>query len=819
MINAVICHPEVILMKRLILPFLSTVLMMALAISSQAQRIDSMINVYGERFPQEKVHVHFDKGVYNPGETIWFKAYIQAGFLPSNISKNFYAELIDPATGKLLQRKVLPVYESSTASHFELPENFNIQEVVFRAYTNWMMNFDSAFLYTKTLRIVTKNDAAASAATPAPPVLKFFPEGGDMIAGISTNIAFKGTDSRGFPIKVKGVVKDGKGATVANFTSAHDGMGKFELEPVAGNTYTAEWKDEKGASYKAELPGMKNSGAILQINGTGPRRSFVVKRSMDAGPELKKVFIVANIYQQVVYKATVDLSSNFMTSGLIPTDNLPSGILQVTLFDGNWKALAERITFVNNNDYLFLPDLIDAGKNLSKRGKNVITIDVPDTLRSNLSVSVTDAAVSDDGKEDIFSRFLLTDELRGFIFQPSYYFSSTADSVQEHMELVMLTHGWRRFNWDDLAAGKTPTIKYPIENYLSLKGELVGLNPSQIPQGTSLNIFMEARDSSRQLFMMPVDNKGRFEEQGLVFFDTVKLYYSFNKNQKLTETAVVNFSNGSMRSPSLVTFNPLWRIYNPLDTQALNRSRYIAREAERLRPEIAKRVKTLESVTVTGRQKSKTQILDSKYTSGLFSGGDAYSFDMIDDPFAMSARDIFTFLQGRVPGLQITGAGGPDGANLQWRGQTPTLFLNEMQVDASMLANTPVADVAYVKVFRPPFFGAFGGGAGGAIAVYTKKGGEGRTASNVPGGMEKNKMVGYAAVKEFYSPDYSKESALYDVLDVRTTLFWAPYLLTDKMNKKATFTFYNNDISKKLKVIVEGMNEEGRMTRIEKILE
>ena len=818
MINAVICCLEVILMKRLILPYLAILLLMVCAIPSFAQKVDSMINVYGEQFPQEKIYVHFDKGVYNPGETIWFKAYIQAGFLPSNISRNFYAELIDPATGKLLQRKVVPVFESSTASHFDLPLNLDIPEVVFRAYTNWMLNFDSSFLYTKTLRVVTKSDAGM-AQVAAPPILKFFPEGGDLVAGLATNVAFKGTDSRGFPIKVQGVVKDAKGATVASFKSIHNGMGKFELEPAAGATYTAEWKDEKGVSYKAELPAVKNSGAVLQINGTGPRRSFVVKRSMDAGPEMNKVFIVANIYSQVVYKATVDLSTNFMTSGMIPTDNLPSGILQVTLFNSNWQAVAERITFVNNNDYLFLADIIDLGKNLGKRGKNIISVEVPDTLRSNLSVSVTDLAVSDEGKEDIFSRFMLTDELKGFIYQPAYYFSSTADSVQQHLELVMLTHGWRRFKWEDLAAGKVPQIKYPIENYLSLKGELAGLNPSQIPQGTLLNLFMEAKDSSRQLFMLPVDNKGRFEEKGLVFFDTVKLYYSFNKNQKLTESAVVNFNNGSMPSPKLVTFNPLWRIYNPLDSNAVKRSRYIASEAERLRPEIAKRVKTLEAVTVTARQKSKSQLMDDRYTSGMFSGGDAYSFDMVDDPFAMSARDVFTFLQGRVPGLQITGAGGPDGPGLTWRGQTPTLFLNEMQVDANMLSGTPVADIAYVKVFRPPFFGAFGGGAGGAIAVYTKKGGEGRSNANVPGGMERRTMVGYSAPKEFYAPDYSKESALYDVLDVRTTLYWAPYLLTDKSNRKVTFTFYNNDISKKLKVIVEGMNEEGRMTRIEKILE
>ena len=60
---------------------------------------------------------------------------------------------------------------------------------------------------------------------------------------------------------------------------------------------------------------------------------------------------------------------------------------------------------------------------------------------------------------------------------------------------------------------------------------------------------------------------------------------------------------------------------------------------------------------------------------------------------------------------------------------------------------------------------------------------------------------------------------MYDVPDVRTTLYWAPYILTDKANHKASFTFYNNDISKKYKIVLEGFNEEGRMTRVEKIVQ
>lgn len=784
------------------------------------ERIDSMINVYGENYPQEKVHIHFDKAVYNPGETIWFKAYLFSGFLPSGISKNFYAELIDPASGRILQRKTLPVFEATTAGYFDLPPSFNLSEVVFRAYTTWMMNFDSSFLYTKTITIVNSKMAAASQAPAAKTIsLNFFPEGGDLVAGLATAVAFKATDGQGYPEKIMGVIKDNKGVKVADFSSVHDGMGRFDLEPAAGVSYTAEWTDARGGTGKTDLPAVKDKGGVLQLMGFGDKKSFIVKRSVEAPPELTKLYVVAHMHQQVVYKATIDLSNNFMTSGVIPVGNLPSGILQVTLFDGNWKPLAERITFIHNDDFVFTPNVITLGKNLNRRAKNIITVEIPDTLRANLSIAITDAGVGEDGHESIMSRILLTSDLKGYVHNPAYYLSSSSDSVQQHLDLVMLTHGWRRFKWEDLAEGKLPRIKYPLENYLALKGELLGLQPSQIPQNTAVNVFMEAKDSSRQLFSLPIDRNGKFGEDGLIFFDTVKLFYQFNKNQTLTSRAVVNFNNGSLRVPSLVNFNPAWKIYNPLDSAAINRSRFIASEGDRLRPEIERKAKMLEAVTVTARQKSKTQVLDEKYASGLFAGGDAYSFDFSDDPFAMGARDIFTFLQGRVPGLQINQSGGMNGPTLSWRQGTPTLYLDEMQVDASMLQGISVSDVAYVKAFRPPFFGAPGGGSGGAIAVYTKKGGDvGKSNSPIPGGLEKNRLAGYAAPREFFSPDYS-EPSLNDVEDVRTTLYWAPYLLLDKSTRKSTIIFYNNDVSKKLKLVLEGYNEEGRMTRVEKILE
>jgi hypothetical protein len=787
--------------------------------TSYAQKIDSMINVYGERYPQEKVHIHFDKPVYNPGETIWFKAYLFSGLLPSGISKNFYTELIDPATGKVLQRKVTPIFEASTAGSFDLPLTLANTSLIFKAYTTWMLNFDTAFVYSKNIRVVNKNTKADKAIPDNKTSLTFFPEGGDMITGLSNPIAFKANDIYGFPVNVTGTVKSNKGAVVASFNSPHDGMGKFELEPAANTTYYAEWKDEKGKTYKTDLPAARSAGALLQVISTEKMLSFIIKRSAESGPELQKLYVVANMYQQVIYKAAINLSSNFMTSGTIPINELPSGIVEVTLFNANWQPLAERIVFVNKDDYTFDAVINPVSKSVARRGKNVVIVEVPDTLRTNLSISITDAAMADRGEDNIISHLLLAGDLRGYINEPSYYFNVVDDSTRYYLDLVMMTHGWRRFKWDDLAAGKVPQIKFPRDNYLSLSGEVMGVSASQLPPGSMLNIMTLGKDSSKQMFFLPVDSKGKFAEEGLVFFDTVKVFYQFNKNKSLTDRAVVNFSNGTWKGPYTLPLDSAWRIPVPLDTSMLNRSRFLAGEADRIRPEMEKKVKMLEAVTVKAKQKSTKEVMDEKYARGLFSGGDAISFDMVNDPFAASSLNIFQFLQGRVPGLQVN-MGGANGPTLTWRQSNTSLFLDEMPVDPNTIQNIPVQDIAYVKAFRPPFFGASGGGSGGAIAIYTRKGNDAaKNNAAVPGGMEKNNLAGYASLKQFYAPDYTKESDFQEIPDVRTTLYWSPYILMDKSSHRTTITFYNNDVTKRIKIVMEGMNEEGRLARVEKLIE
>ena len=141
--------------------------------------------------------------------------------------------------------------------------------------------------------------------------------------------------------------------------------------------------------------------------------------------------------------------------------------------------------------------------------------------------------------------------------------------------------------------------------------------------------------------------------------------------------------------------------------------------------------------------------------------------------------------------------------------------MNEVNSELSAVQNINMNDVALIKVYRPPFFGAMGGGTGGAIAIYTKKGS--RDNSQVKG-LPFTLIHGYSSIKQFYMPDYETEPEP-NLKDYRTTLYWNPFLIFDKSRRRITLPFFNSDNCKKLRITIEGINEAGMLTREERIIE
>jgi len=122
----------------------------------------------------------------------------------------------------------------------------------------------------------------------------------------------------------------------------------------------------------------------------------------------------------------------------------------------------------------------------------------------------------------------------------------------------------------------------------------------------------------------------------------------------------------------------------------------------------------------TSRVKSPKELLNDRYTSGLFKNAEGTIFDIENETLG-AYINILDWLEGRVAGLQVFVSG--SGVRVPViRGSVATIFVDEMRMDALFLNALPVNDIAMIKVIKGPFAGAVGNGGGGTIAIYTIRG-------------------------------------------------------------------------------------------------
>jgi len=64
-------------------------------------------------------------------------------------------------------------------------------------------------------------------------------------------------------------------------------------------------------------------------------------------------------------------------------------------------------------------------------------------------------------------------------------------------------------------------------------------------------------------------------------------------------------------------------------------------------------------------------------------------------------------------------------------------------------------------------------------------------------------------------PEKKKKS----VRDIRKTLYWNPSVQLDKDVNQFVVRFSNNDVTKRFRIIAEGLTKEGDLIRLEKLIE
>lgn len=647
--------------------------------------------------------------------------------------------------------------------------------------------------------------------------IQFFPESGHLLAGHLTKVAFKALQPEGLGVGVAGYLEDDQGVRIAEFEAVYGGMGYFSFIPQGGSTYTAKLTYADGSEAEQALPQVQASGYALAVNNELEKQVFVQAFASDDLVKGQQVTILLQRNGMVFYASKGKLAKNELVFS-IPREHLPVGVVQITLLSPEMKPLAERAIF-NTNEASILPISMNTDQKVyGQRQKASVQITAgheADSSRiATLSASVVDLAKvpidSTTREGNIYASLLLSADIKGYVETPEYYFESkdttkVADLTRRRqLDNVMLTQGWSRINWNDLMAGKTPSVTHSPEQDLRISGVVTKRgSKTPVPNAT---VTILSTSNIAAIVDTVSDEQGRFAFDRLLFFDDTKFVVQArdergrkNVDIQLDESPRQQITRNRNTPDATVDVNQSISTYlKNTQAQFQEMEKYGLKEKSIL----------LQEVKVT-REAAKNKV---KHSSNLNGAGNADQVLTAED-LSMGCSTLDMCLQGRLVGV-IFRNGIP--YSTRSTNQPMQIVMDGMFMEGDALAMINPVDVETIEVLRgignTAIYGMRGGG--GLIIITTKRGDSGGYNRDLyTPGIVTYSPQGYYEVREFYVPDYSTPiDSLAGMRDLRTTIHWSPNVITDESGH-TSFEFYTADSPGTYRIVVEGLDIKGRVGR------
>jgi len=777
--------------------------------------------------PLEKAYAQIDKNWYFPGETVWFKSYITVDNQLSTLSKVLYVDIVNEQDSVVV-KTMWKIKQNTSNGNIYLPESLTAGNYKLRAYTMWMLNTPNV-VDEKIIRIVApmvNNEAEKSNLLQQQYSVGFYPESGYLLAGVASKLAFKIENANHLPItggKVE--ITDSKGKIVANAMPFKDGMGSFTFSPESNEKYTAFYT-LNGAKYACTFPEVKTQGVQLEITAQNSARVFFnIKRTDSVTDVMKEMVMIVHMNGIPYYVDKLSLQDDTQIGGAILKKNMPNGILSITIFSKNMTPLAERLVYINK--YTQVPIALETiEKSMLAKGLHKYQISLPnDSANISVAVVANDSISNSYTNHNIVSYLLLGSEVKGYVHNPYSYFISQDSSTVTALDLLMLTQGWRRFDWNNILQKKLPDVNYFIETGISVSGIVKAEKRkySFVNDG-KIDLIIKTEDSTTVYATAELGADGKYFFNNLDFRKSAKLFTQGVENNKKTSSAFTEMYPSYIDALNKALFEKTG-IKN-YDTTSKLPTAIVKLMDAYYDADTMRRGNILGNVTVRTKTKSLEQKVTDEYAAEQYRNSEyTYVLDSLTG-FA----SVWQFVQGQVPGLVVSGdlftnpivnfnrysGSTTDPANVSqtmWEemnngSSSIAFYLNEIPVPMQAITDLSPKDIALIKVNR--MGSAVTNAPAGSMFVYTRK------SYNSNKGFQKATITGYNTATQYYHPLYNTETSKVRP-DKRSSIYW-----NEKVkfaNKQATISFYNNDIATKLKIIIEGLDKNGYPIYLEKIIE
>ena len=635
--------------------------------------------------------------------------------------------------------------------------------------------------------------------------VQYFPEGGQIVGNEVNRIAFKTLNPKGLGIKAQITIVTPNGETAATLETNELGMGSVSSYFATGKKFKIVTKFEDGTEQTMDMSDIPTSSISIALNNTNPDKFFVQANISEDRINSEEIYLAVQHLGTIFYmsKNKANKTNVLFT---VPKENLPTGVLTVSLLNKDFLPISERPMFNYSASSLMQNEIKLDKQSYGLREKVNTEIEVGnpgDSLRyAAMSASVVNMKnYKDDvpNSVSILSSLYLNADIKGFIEKPSFYFNEDGTIKATDLDNLLLTQGWRKINLNKLDSIDASTPKYPAEKGLTISGNInkVGRKtgiPNSKVQLISTNNFMDFIDTV-------TNSEGHFSFDNLLFPDSVKFLISA-RNQKGKN--FVDIIEDKPVRPEINFDKSAPLILN--DINKLNEDQLLANKKfydQLERKGIMDKVFQIEEVTVRA-QRPKA----SERSSNLNGPGNADQIITAEELSTCATLEMC--LNGRLMGVFFQ-----NGVPMNTRGNVPMqVVIDGMYVESDMLSMINPQDVQSVEVLRntnyTAIYGSFGGG--GVIIITSKTGRDAQRSSFQPTGILSITPKGISISKEFYKPVYDVSSDKQFQNDLRTTIHWEPGIVADK-DGKAKFDFFTSDEAGTYRMIIEGIDFQGKILR------
>ena len=761
-----------------------------------AQRLRTQTSL----FPQEKLHLHTDKSVYLPGETIWFRAYLVDAITHEYKAKSryIYTELLNANDSVINRIKIRPDSLGLHYGHLLLDTKLAGGSYMLRAYSDYMRNIDDSYLFTQriTIAAATSLDAAPNLANDTTDIaLSFYPEGGQLVAGQLCRTGFKAIKSDGASANIKAALLNELGDSLCSFQSTHQGMGLFSFIPESGKEYKVSYHGDDEVMYTANLPTVKPQSMALKVTQNKDAFCISVLHDKPQTTENYRLIILQRGYP--LFSSAYSLTQPFI---IFPFDYFDQGTIHFLLCNAQGAILSERLAFVKHPKQTTATINMDKESYLPKQKVNLeigLTDKAEIPLYANGSITVVEAHdFLLDSTSTILSNLLLKSDISGTITDANYYFRHSTPEQQRianyNLDLLMLIQGWRRYDIASVLQGKPHYPTIPIEESMQLKGRITtALRGKGIKQA---NVMVSSIGGS--------------------FIDQVKTaddghFTITNFEQKDSIRYMLTALSPSGRDNVVITMNnPFPPVFTPTKKSFFRKSddleiteKYITESLYFLKLASNANEINLDEITITARAPKIKKSIYEDFASKVIRE------NKIKQSGAQSLKDLISFLVGSHYIHPLYGSSG-------------ALLLNDIEIEKNnvdkILKYFSILDIGQIDIIKSPMTNGFISMKQLIVAVTTKKG-EGATPFQVTNTAYITPL-GYQKAIEFYAPQYDKKTTNPEnKLDLRTTLFWKPDIIIN--NGKASVNFYTADPKSNYTIVLEGISNQGKIFRAEQMLQ